>query len=99
MATQLREYRIREGSLEDFVGVWRRRILPIRESIGFTVPHAWTAGATSSFFWLLDHPGDIAAFEAADRRYHDSPERAALSPDPAELIEEQTTTWVSALEL
>ena len=91
MAIQLREYRIREGELERFVEEWRDRILLLRREIGFSVPAAWTVEDESRFVWLLEHPGDWDEFESADRACHSSPQRAALDPNPARLIEEQRT--------
>jgi hypothetical protein len=35
------------------------------------------------------------SFEAADTAYYRSPERAALDPDPARLIEESRHDWVT----
>lgn len=90
MATQLRDYRISEGHLEQFVEEWRTQLAPLRRSIGFRVDGAWTVEAESRFVWLLSHPGDWEAFAEADRRYFDSPERAAIDPDPARLITAQS---------
>ena len=89
MATQLRDYRIAAGQLERFVEEWRTQLAPLRRSVGFTVSGAWTVPAESRFIWLLSHPGDWDDFRAADARYFASPQRAALDPDPARLIEAQ----------
>lgn len=89
---ELRDYRIRDGELDRFIGEWRAGILPIRRGLGFRVPAAWTAADSSSFLWLLSMEGDEAAFDAADAAYHASPDRAGLDPDPARLIESQIRT-------
>jgi NIPSNAP len=91
MATQLREYRIVDAGLAQFVEVWRTHLAPLRRSLGFEIDGAWTVAGESRFVWLLSHPGGWDAFEESDRRYFASPERAAISPDPAQLIEEQFT--------
>jgi hypothetical protein len=90
MATQLRDYRITDGSLDEFVAEWRRHLAPLRRELGFTIPEAWTVEGESRFVWLLTYPGDWDAFEEADRRYFASPQRAAIDPDPARLIERQS---------
>jgi hypothetical protein len=90
VATQLRDYRIAEGRLGDFVEEWQRHLAPLRRSIGFRIDGAWTVEDESRFVWLLSHAGNWEAFADADRRYFDSPERAAIDPDPARLIEQQT---------
>jgi hypothetical protein len=87
--TQLRDYRIRAGELDRFVDEWGTSLAPLRRAIGFDIPAAWTVPDEDRFLWLLAHPGDWDAFEEADAAYFASPERAALDPDPARLIEEQ----------
>lgn len=89
MVTQLRDYRIREGSLDQWVEEWRARIAPLRREHGFTIERAWTIEAESRFVWLLGHARDWGAFEAADRAYYESPRRTSLDPNPARLIDEQ----------
>ena len=99
MVTQLRDYRIREGSLDQWVDEWRDRITPLRRELGFMVERAWTVEAESRFVWLLAHPGDWEAFEAADGAYYDSPQRTSLDHNPARLIEAQTHTRLAEVEL
>lgn len=89
MATQLRDYRIRTGDLDTFVAEWTAHLAPLRRAIGFEIPAAWTVPGEDRFIWLLEHPGGWDAFERADAAYFASPERAAIDPDPARLIEEQ----------
>jgi hypothetical protein len=99
MVTELRDYRIVEGSVHRFVDEWRTGIAPLRRRNGFTIDGAWTVDDESRFVWLLTHPGDWDAFGAADRSYYASPERAALDPDPARLIEEQRIVRLSEVPL
>ena len=99
MATQLRDYRITEGSLDQFVAEWRRHLAPLRRELGFTIPGAWTVDGESRFLWLLAHPGDWDAFDEADARYFASRERAAIDPDPARLIEHQSVTRLAEVEI
>ena len=89
MATQLRDYRIAAGQLERFVEEWRAQLAPLRRALGFTIDGAWTVADDSRFIWLLSHAGGWDEFRAADARYFASPQRAALDPDPARLIEAQ----------
>lgn len=98
MATQLRDYRIAEGQLGQFVEEWQRHLAPLRRSIGFRVDGAWTIEDESRFVWLLSHDGDWGDFEAADARYFASPQRADIRPDPARLIEQQTNVRLEPVE-
>ena len=99
MVTQLRDYRIEDGSLDQFVEEWLAKIVPIRREHGFSIDHAWTIQDESRFVWLLAHPGDWEAFDAANRAYYDSPQRHALDPTPARLIEEQRESRLAEVRL
>jgi hypothetical protein len=99
MATQLRDYRIRQGDLERFVAEWRMHLAPLRRATGFEIAGAWMIPDESRFVWLLAHPGGWDAFEQADAAYFASPGRAALDPDPARLIEEQRNVRLADVEL
>ena len=99
MVTELRDYRITDGSLDQWVEEWRSRIAPIRRHLGFSIERAWTVADDSRFVWLLSHAGDWEAFEAADRAYYDSPLRTSLDPNPARLIEDQAISRLAEVEL
>ena len=99
MVTELRDYRIREGLLEEWVEEWRGRIAPIRRELGFTIERAWMIEDESRFVWLLSYPGEWEAFEEADRAYYDSPQRTSLVPNPARLIEDQVISRLAEVEL
>ncbi len=98
MATQLRDYRIRAGDLDRFVEEWRKYLAPLRRSLGFQIPAAWTVPAEDRFIWLLVHPNGWDAFDQADAGYFASPGRAAIDPDPARLIEEQRNVRLTDVE-
>jgi hypothetical protein len=97
-ATQLRDYRIRAGELDRFVEEWRTGVAPLRRARGFQIAGAWTIAEEDRFLWLLVHPGGWEAFAEADAAYYASPERAALDPDPARLIEEQRNARLTEVE-
>ena len=99
MATQLRDYRIRQGELDRFIEEWRTHIAPLRRSEGFAIPAAFTAPEEDRFIWLLEHPGDWEAFAEADAAYYASPARAGVDPDPARLIEAQSASRLVEVDL
>jgi hypothetical protein len=99
LATQLRDYQIQQGSLDQFIAEWHQHLAPLRRELGFTIPGAWTVEGESRFVWLLTYPGDWDAFEEADQRYFVSPQRAAISPDPARLIEQQAAARLAEVEI
>jgi hypothetical protein len=92
---QLRDYTVREGALDEFVREWRERIVPIRERFGFVVAGAWVVEGESRFVWVVGYDGP-EGFEARDREYYDSPERAALDPSPARHIAEMRLAMMTA---
>ncbi len=98
MELVLRIYTISPGELDDWVDEWRAHVLPLRRRLGFEVLGAWVSDEDSTFTWLLgfDGPGGI---EAANAAYYESPERAALVPDPARHIAEARQLPVRALDL
>jgi hypothetical protein len=91
MQFQLREYTIEAGRLDDFVREWRELVLPLRVAQGFSVLGPWVEPKASRFVWIVGYDGDI---RAADERYYASPERDAISPNPARLIVEPRHVWL-----
>jgi hypothetical protein len=93
MHFQLREYRIEEGRLDDFVREWRELVLPLRVSMGFSVFGPWVEREASRFVWVVGYDGDI---RAADEEYYSSAARYAIDPDPARLVAETRHVWLEA---
>jgi hypothetical protein len=79
---QLRRYRVQDGRLDEFVELWHSQVAPLRRSFGFVVVGAWTLEESNEFVWVIGHD----SFQEADDRYYNSPERAAMSPNPADLL-------------
>ena len=98
MELVLRIYTIRPGELDEWIAEWRTHVLPLRRRLGFEVLGAWVSEETSTFTWLLGYDGPDG-IEAANAAYYDSPERAALDPDPARHIAEPRQLPVRALDL
>ena len=82
MVSQLRMYQVKDGELDAFIAEWRNAVVPLRRKFGFIVEGAWAIPEKSQFIWIIssDGPED---FEVRDAAYYASPERRALSPDPA----------------
>jgi hypothetical protein len=94
VVAQLRRSRIQQGRASQFAEEWRSGVAPLRREYGFRV-QGWLVEASDEFVWLLEHDEDRAAFDAADAAYYASPQRAALRPDPARLIEDARQDWVT----
>ena len=98
MATELRDYRITDGSLQQFVDEWLAGIAPLRRELGFTIERTWKVDDGSRFVWIVSYPGGWEDFEEADRGYYASPRRTSLDPNPARLIEEQVISRLTEVE-
>ena len=92
---QLRDYRVEEGRLAEFVAAWTAGVLPLRRAAGFEV-QAWSVDAESRFLWILRYDGP-GSFEDADDAYYASPARVALDPDPAQWIVDQQTVMLDLI--
>jgi len=84
MITQLRRYTINRGKMDEFLEAWKNGVLPLRTKAGFRVEGAWVVRERNEFVWVMTYDGDD--WEARDKAYYASPERAALNPDPALFI-------------
>jgi hypothetical protein len=86
MTAQLRIYRIKPGTMDAFVALWRDHLVPARAAHGFRVQSAWITQDGAEFAWVVVHEGP-GTFAEADARYYDSPERAAAPQSPTDFIE------------
>jgi hypothetical protein len=79
---QLRRYEIVPGEMAAFVEWWHT-IVPVREQYGFRILFALVDESTNEFTWAVSHDGD---FEAVEKVYNASPERAAVFADVPDRI-------------
>jgi hypothetical protein len=96
METQLRDYRIKPGHMDDWIAGWSAGIVPVRRQEGFEIVGAWVDRQHDRFVWVVGYSG-TDGFEAAEDRYHALPERLALDPNPSAFILEATLDMVDAL--
>jgi hypothetical protein len=92
MTYQLRMYTLKPGEMDDWVGEWKARIVPLRERFGFKVLGAWQIPGENKFVWIIRHDGP-QSWEEVDGAYYASPERKAIQPDPARHLA-ATQTWL-----
>ncbi len=91
---QLRRYQIKPGEMPAWLQEWRDKVRPLRAQFGFQVVGSWTS-VGDQFVWIIRYDGPLT-FEEADRVYYSSPERKALSPDPARHIAASDTLVMDA---
>lgn len=82
MVAQLRMYKVKDGHLDTFVQEWRAGVAPLRRKFDFKIEGAWVIREKDEFVWIVSYDGP-EGFEARDAAYYASPERKALTPDPA----------------
>ncbi|TMB98130.1 MAG: NIPSNAP family containing protein [Chloroflexi bacterium] len=88
MKNQLRIYTIKPGEMKAWIEEWNAKIAPLRRRHGFEVVGSWTVDGEDRFVWILGHKGP-ESWADADAAYYGSPERKAMSPDPARHIAAQ----------
>lgn len=90
MVSQLRMYKAKAGELDAFIAEWRASVVPLRRRFGFRIEGAWAIREKNEFVWIISYDG-ADGFEARDAAYYASPERRALTPDPARHLERTDT--------
>ena len=86
MATQLRIFTIRAGTMDVFSQAWLSGVYRLRLKHGFRIDGAWRVDDEDRFCWLLSYDGP-ETFEEKDQAYYASSERVTLDPDPRQYIE------------
>ena len=87
---QIRTYTVLAGRLDEWVELWRTRIVPLRLEFGFQIPNSWVDRERNAHIWVISYDGEMS-FAEANAAYWASPKRDALGVDPAEfLVGEQT---------
>jgi hypothetical protein len=90
--TELRDYTIAPGRLDQFMDAWRSGVVPLRQAHGYRIEAAWLARPEDRFIWLLSLDVPAADWAARNDAYYADPRRLALDPDPAGLIVEARHT-------
>jgi|SRR3954451_15777920 hypothetical protein len=96
METQLRDYRIKPGHMDDWITGWRHGVVPLRQEVGFQLVGAWVDRAQDRFVWVVGYSGHDG-FVAAEQRYHALPDRLSLRPDPSDFVDTATLDMVEGL--
>ena len=96
MVSQLRMYRAKDGELDAFIQEWKATVLPLRRKFGFKLEGAWAIRERGEFIWIISYDGP-EGFEARDAAYYASPERKALTPDPARHLAHTDTRLMTSV--
>jgi hypothetical protein len=96
MELQLRDYRIRQGRMDDWIAGWESAVVPLRQQAGFVIVGAWVDRPHDRFVWLIGYSG-ADGFVAAEGRYHASSARVALRPNPSDFVDVATLDMVDAV--
>ncbi len=89
MQHQLRIYQVKKGRMEDWIGIWRSEVLPIRRRFGFSVIGPWIVRDENRFVWIVGHDN----FSGANAAFYTSPERSAFEPQIPEYLE-KVEVWM-----
>ena len=80
---QYRLFTVDKGRLDDFVRVWREKIVPLRLKTGYRIPFAAKIPETNQFVWLLTYDGP-KSWEQIGNEY--TAARKGVSPDPLDWV-------------
>jgi hypothetical protein len=97
MQWELRRYRIRTGSMAQWISEWASSVVPLRRAHAFVVLGGWVVDGSDDFVWIVGYDGDRAAFNAANDAYYADPARQRVRPDPARHIEVAGHEWLAAI--
>ena len=96
MTSQLREYTVKPGEMDEWIAEWRAQIVPLRMKAGFKVLGAWTVDGTDQFVWIIAYDGP-KSWQEAEADYYGSPERKAVQPDPARHLAHTSARLMSSV--
>jgi hypothetical protein len=96
MEIQLRDYRIRQGHMDDWIAGWQNGVVRLRQHEGFVLIGAWVDRSHDRFLWVVGYSG-ADGFKAAEARYHGSPARVRLTPNPSDFVDTATLDMVDAV--
>jgi len=91
---QLRRYEIKPGEFDDFLAWWSDNIPELRRRFGFTIEFAYEDRANNQFVWAVSVPGDETDFEATEKEYLASDERAKAFDGVPQRVERQVNALV-----
>lgn len=76
--TWMRRYTLNPALAEEFVQFLTQKVIPARESRGFTVESIWLDRDSSQLTWFVSRPGSSEEFAAAEREWEESDQRAEI---------------------
>ena len=97
MTYQLRTYVLVPETADEFVGLWERDLVPLREANSFAVVGAWRAPERNEFTWLVRWDGS-GSFQDGERAYYTARDAAELTWDPKDYIASMDLRLVEAVE-
>jgi len=76
---QLRTYSLEPSELEPFLAWVDQHVMPLRQSLGYTVEFRYADRETGELTWMVSLPGDRSEFEKLDAEYLSSDKRAEIA--------------------
>ena len=80
MTSQLRTYDIKPGTMDEWLVLFRDKVVPMHEKYGLPVRAAWVDHEGSQFVWVREFVGEGTA-EEQEQRYRESEERTRVIGD------------------
>lgn len=84
--------------MDEFVTLFRDHIVGVREELGFEIAGWWVGhDDPEDFVWVVGHEAPDG-WEAAERAYYDSPQRAELPANPRDFLTDVRTTLLRSAD-
>ena len=86
MVFEHRTYDIKPGTMDDWLALFRDKIVPLHAQYGLPVRSAWVDRTTSTFIWIREFIGEGTRAEQ-EARYRASEDRARIiGEEPKQFI-------------
>lgn len=95
--TVMRRYVLDPALVDEFVDFLRTEVFPAREEHGFTVESVWLSAERDVLTWFVSRFGTPEEFDAAERAWEESEERARIFADRPKYVLEKDVRHVTRL--
>jgi hypothetical protein len=72
MYAHLRTYTVNKGMMEDWIGLFNSKLIPLLNEAGIKVESTWINEEKSQFIWIRSYGEDIKNIEIKEEKFYSS---------------------------
>jgi len=72
MYAHLRTYTVNKGMMEDWIGLFNSKLIPLLNEAGIKVESTWINEEKSQFIWIRSYGEDIKNIEIKEEKFYNS---------------------------